>query len=251
MPQLVLLRHGQSQWNAENLFTGWHDVDLTELGEDEARQAGRLLADEPGLDLRILHTSVLTRAVRTAGLALDEAGRGWLPVRRHWRLNERHYGDLQGKNKVETSAQFGEAQVKEWRRSYRTPPPPVAPGSQHHPVGDPRYRDVPTEVLPTTECLADVVIRALPYWEDAIVPDLLAEGPRGGAVLVVAHGNSLRALRKHIDGIADDEITGLEIPTGIPYLYELADDLSVVSGRYLGDPEAAASAAAAVAQQAG
>src|SRR5665213_4474824 len=192
MPQLVLLRHGQSQWNADNLFTGWYDVALTEQGDSEASEAGRLLAAEPGLDLRILHTSVLARAIRTANLALDEAGRSWLPTRRHWRLNERHYGDLQGKNKKETTAQFGEAQVKEWRRSYATPPPPVAPGSEHHPVGDPRYRDVPAEVLPTTECLADVVDRALPYWEDAIVPDLLAEGPRGGAVLVVAHGNSLR-----------------------------------------------------------
>ncbi len=251
MPQLVLLRHGQSQWNAANLFTGWYDVDLTELGESEAREAGRLLEAEDSLDLRVLHTSVLTRAVRTASLALDVAGRSWLPVRRHWRLNERHYGNLQGKNKKETTAEFGEAQVKEWRRSYATPPPPVAAGSEHHPAGDPRYRDVPAEVLPSTECLADVVARALPYWEDAIVPDLLAEGARGGAVLVVAHGNSLRALRKHIDGIGDDEITGLEIPTGIPFVYELSDDLTVRSGRYLGDPEAARAAAEAVARQAG
>ncbi len=251
MPQLVLLRHGQSQWNAENLFTGWYDVDLTEQGESEARTAGRLLATEPGLDLRIVHTSLLTRAIRTAALSLDGAGRCWLPTRRHWRLNERHYGDLQGKNKKETTDQFGEARVKEWRRSYATPPPPVAPGSEHHPVGDPRYRDVPAHVLPTTECLADVVKRTLPYWEDAIVPDLLAEGPRGGAVLVVAHGNSLRALRKHIDGISDDEITELEIPTGIPYLYTLADDLSVLTGRYLGDPATAAAAAEAVRRQAG
>lgn len=251
MPQLVLLRHGQSQWNAENLFTGWYDVDLTGQGESEARAAGALLAAEPGLDLRVVHTSLLTRAIRTADLAVHAAGRSWLPVRRHWRLNERHYGDLQGKNKKETTAQFGEAQVKEWRRSYATPPPPVAAGSEHHPVGDPRYRDVPAEVLPTTECLADVVDRALPYWEDAIVPDLLAEGARGGAVLVVAHGNSLRALRKHIDGTADDQITGLEIPTGIPFLYTLADDLTVVSSRYLGDADAAAAAAEAVARQAG
>jgi 2,3-bisphosphoglycerate-dependent phosphoglycerate mutase len=251
MPQLVLLRHGQSQWNAENLFTGWYDVDLTDQGESEARAAGALLAAEPGLDLRLVHTSLLTRAIRTADLAVHAAGRSWLPVRRHWRLNERHYGDLQGKNKRETTAQFGEAQVKEWRRSYATPPPPVAAGSAHHPVGDPRYRDVPAEVLPTTECLADVVDRALPYWEDAIVPDLLAEGARGGAVLVVAHGNSLRALRKHIDGTADDQITGLEIPTGIPFLYTLADDLTVVSSRYLGDADSAAAAAEAVGRQAG
>ena len=204
MPQLVLLRHGQSQWNAENLFTGWHDVDLTELGESEAREAGRLLAADGRLDLRVLHTSLLTRAIRTADLALEAAGRSWLPVRRHWRLNERHYGDLQGKNKKETAQQFGEAQVKEWRRSYAAPPPAVEPGSPHHPVGDPRYRDVPADVLPRTECLADVVGRTIPYWEDSIVPDLLAEGARGGAVLVVAHGNSLRALRKHIEGIADE-----------------------------------------------
>jgi 2,3-bisphosphoglycerate-dependent phosphoglycerate mutase len=251
MPQLVLLRHGQSRWNADNLFTGWYDVDLTARGEEEASAAGLLLAAEAGLDLRVLHTSLLVRAIRTAELALAGTGRSWLPVRRHWRLNERHYGDLQGKNKKETTALFGEAQVKEWRRSYSTPPPPVAPGSEHDPAGDPRYRDVPADVLPATECLADVVVRALPYWEDAIVPDLLALGARSGAVLVVAHGNSLRALRKHIDGIADDAITDLEIPTGIPYLYELADDLSVVSGRYLGDPDAAAAAADEVRHQAG
>ena len=252
MPKLVLLRHGQSQWNADNLFTGWYDVDLTELGRTEAREAGRLLADRPGLDLRVVHTSLLTRAIRTADLALGvDGGRLWLPVRRHWRLNERHYGALQGKNKKETTAQFGEAQVKQWRRSYATPPPAVEPGSEHHPVGDPRYRDIPADVLPTTECLADVVARVLPYWEDAIVPDLLAEGSRGGAVLVVAHGNSLRALRKHIDGIGDDEITGLEIPTGIPFVYHLADDLSVESGDYLGDPAAARAAAEAVGRQAG
>ncbi len=251
MPQLVLLRHGQSRWNADNLFTGWYDVDLTQQGEAEAREAGALLAAEAGLDLRVLHTSLLTRAVRTASIALEVAGRSWLPVHRHWRLNERHYGDLQGKNKKETTAEFGESQVKQWRRSYATPPPAVLVGSEHHPAGDPRYRDVPTDVLPTTECLADVVARVLPYWEDAIVPDLLAEGARGSAVLVVAHGNSLRALRKHIDAIPDDQITELEIPTGIPFVYELGDDLSVTSGRYLGDPEAAKAAAEAVARQAG
>jgi 2,3-bisphosphoglycerate-dependent phosphoglycerate mutase len=251
MPQLVLLRHGQSQWNADNLFTGWYDVDLTPKGEDEARQSGQLLADHADLDLRLLHTSLLVRAIRTADLALDVAGRAWLPVRRHWRLNERHYGALQGLDKKETAARHGEAQVKEWRRSYDTPPPPVEPGSPHDPAGDPRYRDVPRELLPASECLADVVNRVLPYWYDVVVPDLLAEGQRGGAVLVVAHGNSLRALRKHIDGIGDDEIVGLDIPTGIPYLYHLADDLSVVSGGYLGDPAAAAAAAEAVRRQAG
>lgn len=251
MPQLVLLRHGQSQWNAENLFTGWYDVDLTGEGEDEAREAGQLLAAEKGLDLRILHTSLLTRATRTAAVTLEVADRSWLPVRRHWRLNERHYGALQGKNKKETAAQHGEAQVKEWRRSYSTPPPPVERGSEHDPAGDPRYRDIPVDALPLTECLADVVARVLPYWNDSIVPDLLAEGSRGGAVLVVAHGNSLRALRKHIDEIGDDAIVDLEIPTGIPFLYRMADDLSVVSSGYLGDPEAARAAAEAVGRQAG
>ena len=251
MPQLVLLRHGQSQWNADNLFTGWHDVDLTELGESEAREAGRLLAGASGLDLRILHTSVLTRAIRTADLTLEAAGRSWLPVRRHWRLNERHYGALQGKNKKETTAEHGEAQVLAWRRSYATPPPPVEPGSEHHPADDPRYRDVPVDALPTTECLADVVERVLPYWEDAIVPNLLAEGARGGAVLVVAHGNSLRALRKHLDGTGDDEIVDLEIPTGFPFVYGFGDDLSVVSKGYLGDPDAAEAAAEAGRRQAG
>jgi 2,3-bisphosphoglycerate-dependent phosphoglycerate mutase len=251
MPDLVLLRHGQSRWNAENLFTGWNDVDLTEEGESEATEAGRLLAAEEALDLRVLHTSLLTRAIRTAELSLAATGRAWLPVRRHWRLNERHYGALQGLNKKETADRHGADQLKQWRRSYTTPPPPVAPGSEHDPAGDPRYRDVPAYVLPATECLADVVARVLPYWEDAIVPDLLAEGPRGGAVLVVAHGNSLRALRKHIDHIGDDEITELEIPTGIPYRYQLDADLAVVSAGYLGDPDAARAAAEAVRRQAG
>ena len=251
MPQLVLLRHGQSLWNAENLFTGWYDVDLTKQGEEEARAAGRLLASDPGLDLRVLHTSLLTRAVRTAQLTLETAGRTWLPVHRHWRLNERHYGALQGLNKKETTARHGEAQVKEWRRSYATPPPPCGRGDVHDPAGDPRYRDVPADVLPLTECLADVVARAVPYWADAIVPDLLGEGARGGAVLVVAHGNSLRALRKHIEGIGDDAIVDLEIPTGIPYRYVLADDLTVESHGFLGDPEAATAAAEAVRRQAG
>ena len=251
MPQLVLLRHGQSLWNAENLFTGWHDVDLTVRGEEEARAAGHLLASEPGLDLRVVHTSLLTRAIRTAHLTLETAGRVWLPARRHWRLNERHYGALQGLDKVETATRHGDAQVKEWRRSYATPPPPVRRGDAHDPAGDPRYRDVPADVLPLTECLADVVARVVPYWADAIVPDLLDQGARGGTVLVVAHGNSLRAMRKHIEGIGDDDIVDLEIPTGIPYRYELADDLSIVSHGFLGDAEAAAAAAEAVRRQAG
>ncbi len=251
MPELVLLRHGQSQWNAENLFTGWVDVGLTPLGESEARAAGGLLAGTEDLDLRVLHTSVLTRAIRTAELTLEEAGRSWLPVRRHWRLNERHYGALQGLNKKDTAARYGEAQVKTWRRSYGTPPPPIDPGSGYDPSGDPRYRDVAAGLLPATECLSDVVARVLPYWYDVIVPDLLGEGARGGAVLIVAHGNSLRALRKHIDGIGDDDIVDLEIPTGIPFRYRLDDDLSVLSGDYLGDPETARAAAEAVARQAG
>ena len=251
MPQLVLLRHGESLWNAENFFTGWHDVDLSIRGEEEARHAGRLLAAESTLDLRVLHTSLLTRAVRTAELTLEVAHRSWLPVHRHWRLNERHYGALQGLEKKETAARHGEAQVKQWRRSYDTPPPPVERGDPHDPSGDPRYRDVPADALPLTECLADVVARVVPYWEDAIVPDLLVEGSRGGAVLVVAHGNSLRALRKHIEGIGDEEIVGLEVPTGIPFAYEMDDDLSVVSARFLGDPSTAEAAAEAVRRQAG
>ncbi|HEY1734191.1 MAG TPA: 2,3-bisphosphoglycerate-dependent phosphoglycerate mutase, partial [Acidimicrobiales bacterium] len=228
MPDLVLLRHGQSTWNALNLFTGWHDVDLSELGEAEAGDAGTLLAGQADLDLRVVHTSVLTRAVRTANLALDAAGQSWLPVRRHWRLNERHYGALQGKNKKETAEQFGPEQVKVWRRSYDVPPPPLPEGDPEHPGGDRRYREVPPSALPATECLADVVRRTVPYWEDAIVPDLLGAAASGGGVLVVAHGNSLRALRKHIDVIADADIVDLEIPTGIPYRYRLRDDLTVV-----------------------
>ncbi len=251
VPDLVLLRHGQSTWNALNLFTGWHDVDLSELGEAEAGDAGKLLAGQADLDLRVVHTSVLTRAIRTANLALDTAGRSWLPVRRHWRLNERHYGALQGKNKKETAEQFGPEQVKVWRRSYDVPPPPLPEGDPEHPGGDRRYREVPPSALPATECLADVVRRTVPYWEDAIVPDLLRTAATGGGVLVVAHGNSLRALRKHIDGIADADIVDLEIPTGIPYRYRLHDDLTVADAGYLGDPDAAAAAADAVARQAG
>jgi 2,3-bisphosphoglycerate-dependent phosphoglycerate mutase len=248
---LVLLRHGQSTWNAENLFTGWVDVDLTEKGEAEARAGGQLLADEPGLDLRILHTSVLTRAIRTAELALHAAGRSWLPVRRDWRLNERHYGDLQGKNKAEVKAEFGDQQLQLWRRSYATPPPPLSPDNPYGTADDPRYRDLDPAVLPQTECLADVVTRVLPYWESDIVPDLRRAAEQGGAVLVAAHGNSIRAMRKHLEGISDDDITGLEIPTGIPYRMLLTDDLSVHSMAPLGDPEAAARAAEAVARQAG
>jgi 2,3-bisphosphoglycerate-dependent phosphoglycerate mutase len=247
---LVLLRHGQSTWNAENLFTGWVDVDLTEAGEAEARAGGELLAAEPGLDLRLVHTSVLTRAIRTADLALHMSGRSWLPVRRDWRLNERHYGDLQGKNKAQIKEAFGPEQLQLWRRSYDTPPPPLSADNPWTTADDPRYRDLDPADLPLTECLADVVRRVVPYWESAILPDLRHEAGRGGAVLVAAHGNSIRALRKHLQGISDDDITELEIPTGIPYRMRLDDDLTVAAADFLGDPEAAAAAAALVARQA-
>jgi 2,3-bisphosphoglycerate-dependent phosphoglycerate mutase len=247
---LVLLRHGESEWNAKNLFTGWVDVDLTPAGEAEARAGGELLAAEDDLDLRILHTSVLTRAIRTAEIALAAAGRSWLPVRRDWRLNERHYGDLQGKNKAQIKQEFGVDQLMAWRRSYDTPPPPLAPGSPYDVSEDPRYRDLDPADLPRTECLYDVVRRSVPYLESAIVPDLRHAAERGGAVLVAAHGNSIRALRKHLESISDEEIPELEIPTGIPYRMRLDQDLSVSSAAYLGDPEAAAAAAAAVAAQA-
>jgi 2,3-bisphosphoglycerate-dependent phosphoglycerate mutase len=248
---LVLLRHGESEWNALNLFTGWTDVDLSPAGEEEAVRAGELLGSESGLDLRLVHTSVLTRAIRTANLALDAAGCSWLPVRRHWRLNERHYGDLQGLNKKETAERYGLEQVKLWRRSYDVPPPPLADGDPRQAVSDPRYNDVPSDVLPATECLADVVVRVLPYWDDVIVPDLRLAGARGGAVLVVAHGNSIRALRKHLDRIADADIPALEVPTGIPFRYRFDDDLRIKDAGYMGDPDAARRAAEAVAKEAG
>ena len=251
MPDLILLRHGQSEWNQLNLFTGWHDVDLTELGEHEATAAGTLLGAEQDLDLRVLHTSVLTRAIRTAELALHAAGRSWLPVRRSWRLNERHYGDLTGKDKKETAEQFGMEQVKLWRRSYDVPPPPLPEGDPRSNALDPRYRDVRPESIPATECLKDVVARVTPYLSDAIAEDLRRESVRGGAVIVVAHGNSLRAMRKILQNIPDDEIAELEIPTGIPYRMRLDDELNVISADYLGDPAAAAAAAEAVARQAG
>ncbi|HEX6487461.1 MAG TPA: phosphoglyceromutase [Candidatus Dormibacteraeota bacterium] len=243
--RLVLLRHGQSTWNLENLFTGWHDVPLTERGREESVEAGRLLRRE-GAPLDTVHTSVLVRAIETADLALAEAGLAWLPVRRSWRLNERHYGALQGLNKAETSAKYGEEQVKVWRRSYDVPPPSLQPADERHPGHDPRYAELPPELLPATECLKDVVVRMLPYWYDALVPELR----RGLTPLVVAHGNSLRALVKHLDGIADADISELNIPTGIPLVYELDGDLRPVSSRYLGDPEEAKARADAVARQA-
>ncbi|MDG4773177.1 phosphoglyceromutase [Solwaraspora sp. WMMD792] len=242
---LVLLRHGESEWNAKNLFTGWVDVDLTAKGEAEARRGGELLAQHNLLP-DVVHTSVLRRAIRTSELALHTADRGWIPVRRSWRLNERHYGALQGKNKKQTLDEYGEEQFMLWRRSYDTPPPPIADDDDWSQVGEPRYRELPPELMPRTECLADVVRRMLPYWYDAIVPDLLA----GKQVLVAAHGNSLRALVKHLDGISDEAIAKLNIPTGIPLRYDLDGALRPVNagGDYL-DPDAAAAAAAAVANQ--
>jgi 2,3-bisphosphoglycerate-dependent phosphoglycerate mutase len=243
--RLILLRHGESDWNAKNLFTGWVDVDLSEKGRAEAERGGLLMA-ERGILPDIVHTSVLRRAIRTSEIALHAADRHWVPVRRHWRLNERHYGDLQGKNKKETLEAFGEEQFMLWRRSYDTPPPPIAADSEFSQFNDPRYSGLPTEVRPLTECLKDVVIRMLPYWYDAVVPDLLS----GATVMLGAHGNSLRALVKHLDGISDEAIVGLNIPTGIPLLYELDADFQPVTpgGEYL-DPEAAAAAVKAVANQ--
>jgi 2,3-bisphosphoglycerate-dependent phosphoglycerate mutase len=221
------------------------------LGETEAIAAGELLAGEFDLDLRVLHTSMLTRAIRTAELALHAAGRSWLPVTRNWRLNERHYGDLTGKNKKETAEQFGIDQVKLWRRSYDVPPPPLPEGDPRSSLSDPRYRDVPADFIPATECLKDVVARVSPYFNEVIVEDLRREAVRGGAVLVVAHGNSIRALRMILENIAPDEITEVEIPTGIAYRIRLDDRLNILEARYLGDPSAAAAAAEAVARQAG
>ncbi len=248
---LVLLRHGESEWNKANLFTGWHDCDLSEQGCLEAEAAGETLV-EAGVEPDLLHTSVLLRAIRTANLALDVMGRLWIPVRRHWRLNERHYGALQGLDKKETSEQYGAEQVFEWRRSYDTPPPALEPDDRRHPRHDPRYGDIAPDALPATECLKDVVERMLPYWYDAIVPDLDA----GHCVLVAAHGNSLRALVKHLDGISDEAIPGLNLPTGVPLLYELDDSFRPVEQRHpldrcLGDADAVRVAADAVARQAG
>ena len=243
---LVTLRHGQSTWNLENLFTGWRDVPLTEQGKAEAVAAGRLMADA-GLRFDTSHTSVLVRAVATHNLALVEMGLEWLPVRRHWRLNERHYGALQGLDKKETAERHGVEQTHLWRRSFDVPPPPVDTTSPEHPANDWRYRLLPREVLPASECLADVVDRVLPYWQDVIAPQLLA----GLDVLVTAHGNSLRALLLHLEGVSREEIPEVNIPTGVPRRYEFDDTLTVVSAEYLGDPEEIAARAAAVAAQAG
>lgn len=243
---LILLRHGQSEWNLENLFTGWTDVGLTELGRTEARTAGRLIADA-GLEPDVMFTSVLKRAIETADLALAEAGWTDIPTKRSWRLNERHYGDLQGLDKKATAEKFGAEQVLAWRRSYDTPPPPLAPDDPRHPSFDELYADVDPEDLPSTEALSDVVDRMLPYWFEEIVPELRA----GKTVLIVAHGNSLRALVKHLDDVSEEDIVELNIPTGIPLVYELDDDLRPISSEYLGDAEAAQAAADAVGRQAG
>jgi 2,3-bisphosphoglycerate-dependent phosphoglycerate mutase len=242
---LVLLRHGESEWNKANLFTGWVDVPLSEEGRAEAARGGELLT-QTGLLPDVLHTSVLRRAISTAELALDTADRQWIPVRRSWRLNERHYGALQGKDKAATLAEYGEEQFMVWRRSYSTPPPPIDAGSEYSQDGDPRYAALAPEVVPATECLADVVVRMLPYWYDAIVPDLRT----GATVLVAAHGNSLRALVKHLDDMGEEEVVGLNIPTGIPLRYDLDEELRPVKpgGEYL-DPEAAAASIEAVKNQ--
>ena len=241
--KLVLCRHGQSDWNLKNLFTGWTDVDLTEQGIAEAREAGRLLR-ELGYEFDVAYTSVLKRAIRTLWIMLDEMDRMWIPVIRDWRLNERHYGALQGLNKAETSAKYGDDQVHIWRRSYATPPPELEESDSRHPAHDPRYAGIAG--LPATESLKTTLDRVQPCWEERIAPELAA----GRDVLVAAHGNSLRALVKMLDGVSDDEITGFNIPTGVPLAYELDDSLAPVSREFLGDADAIAAAAEAVAKQA-
>jgi 2,3-bisphosphoglycerate-dependent phosphoglycerate mutase len=243
MHTLVLLRHGESTWNQENRFTGWTDVDLTAKGRAEATAAGRLIKAE-GLRFDVAYTSVLKRALRTCWMTLDELDLLWIPVERSWRLNERHYGALQGLNKAETAARHGEAQTMIWRRSYDIPPPPLTQDDPRHPSRDPRYAALPPADLPLTESLKDTVARFLPYWDDTIAPAMRS----GRRVLIAAHGNSLRALVKHLDGISDTDIVELNIPTGIPLVYVLDDDLNAISHCYLGDAEAARKAAEAVAR---
>ncbi|OLB80913.1 MAG: phosphoglyceromutase [Actinobacteria bacterium 13_2_20CM_2_66_6] len=242
---MILLRHGESTWNLENLFTGWTDVPLSERGVREAVEAGRLMK-EAGLSPAVVHESLLVRAIQTTQHALAEMEMPWVPVKRTWRLNERHYGALQGLNKQETAEKYGEAKVKLWRRSYDERPPDLDPSDARHPSHDPRYAGLPPELLPNSECLKDVVDRMLPYWYDAIVPDLHALP----CVLVSAHGNSLRALVKHLDGLGDEEVVELNIPTGVPRVYELDADLRPRSHRYLGDPAEVSRRAAAVKAQA-
>jgi 2,3-bisphosphoglycerate-dependent phosphoglycerate mutase len=244
MIKLVLLRHGESIWNKENLFTGWTDVDLSDQGKVEARQAGELLKAE-GYTFDVAFTSVLKRAIRTLWIALDELDMMWIPVEHSWRLNERHYGALQGLNKAQTAAKYGDDQVLVWRRSYDEPPPALEKSDPRYPGADPRYRGLSSSELPLTECLKDTVARFLPYWHDTIVPAIRA----GKKVIITAHGNSLRALVKHLDGVSDQDIVGLNIPTGVPLVYELDPELKPIRHYYLGDPEAVAKAAAAVANQ--
>ena len=245
MHRVVLLRHGESTWNRENRFTGWHDVDLTDRGREEARAAGRLLKDG-GYVFDIAYTSVLKRAIKTLGIALDTLDQLWIPVTKSWKLNERHYGALQGLNKAETAAKHGEAQTKIWRRSFDIPPPPLTIDDERHPSRDPRYRGLKANELPLTESLKDTIARFLPYWHDTIAPSITS----GKRVVIAAHGNSLRALVKYLDNIAESEIVELNIPTGIPLVYELDDELLPLRHYYLGDPTVAAAAAARVANQA-
>src|SRR5258708_2062885 len=244
MYKIVLLRHGQSTWNQENRFTGWKDVDLAEQGRAEAREAGRLMK-EAGFAFDLAFTSVLKRASKTLGIALDELDQLWIPVAKHWRLNERHYGALQGLDKAETAAKHGEAQVKIWRRSYDIPPPPLTPDDERHPERDPRYAGLSARELPLAESLKDTVERFLPYWHDTLAPAVTS----GKRVIIAAHGNSLRALVKYLDNVSDQDIVELNIPTGIPLVYELDENLRPLRRYYLGDPAAAAAAAAKVAAQ--
>ncbi len=244
MTKIVLLRHGESIWNKENLFTGWTDVDLSEQGKNEAKKAGELLKAD-GYVFDVAFTSVLKRAIRTLWITLDELDLMWIPVQHSWRLNERHYGALQGLNKAQTAAKYGDEQVLIWRRSYDIPPPPLEPSDPRYPGSDPRYAELTKAELPVTECLKDTVARFLPYWHETIAPTIKS----GKRVLIAAHGNSLRALVKYLDNISDKEIVGLNIPTGVPLVYELDSDLKPIKHYYLGDPEEVAKAAAAVAAQ--
>lgn len=244
MHKLVLLRHGESQWNLENRFTGWTDVDLTPKGESEAHSSGKLLKAE-GFEFDVIHTSVLTRAIRTMEICLETMGITDIPIQYNWRLNERHYGALQGLNKAETAKKYGDDQVLIWRRSYDTPPPKLELEDERHPRFDARYKDLSSKETPASECLKDTVDRFLPYWHEQITPDIMS----GKRVLIVAHGNSLRALVKYLDNVSDEEIVGLNIPTGVPLVYELEDDLSPIQHFYLGDQDEIAKKAAAVAAQ--
>jgi 2,3-bisphosphoglycerate-dependent phosphoglycerate mutase len=244
MYKVVLIRHGESTWNKENRFTGWTDVDLTERGREEAQKGGQLLKAQ-GFAFDLAYTSVLKRAIRTLWIVLDEMDLMWIPVYRSWRLNERHYGALQGLNKAEMAAKFGDAQVLVWRRSYDTPPPPLERSDPRYPGNDPRYRDLDPKDVPTTECLKDTVVRFLPYWHDTIAPSIKA----GKKVVIAAHGNSLRALVKHLDNVSDADIVGLNIPTGVPLVYELDASLHPIQHYYLGDPDEVRKAMEAVANQ--